>query len=137
MAAGLSIKPEGFKDFQAAFEEVIRSRCDASVSERVVLTDGGLAPDEITEALCQEIDEQIWGQGFEAPLFANEVHVLSQTLLKGTHLKMMLELGGSRFDAIFFRRKEPLASLTRIAYRPSVNEFRGRRTVQLVVEAAE
>ena len=103
----------------------------------VVLTDGGLAPDEITEALCQEIDEQIWGQGFEAPLFANEVHVLSQTLLKGTHLKMMLELGGSRFDAIFFRRKEPLASLTRIAYRPSVNEFRGRRTVQLVVEAAE
>ena len=137
MAAGLSIKPEGFKDFQAAFEEVIRSRCDASVFERVVLTDGGLAPDEITEALCQEIDEQIWGQGFEAPLFANEVHVLSQTLLKGTHLKMMLELGGSRFDAIFFRRKEPLASLTRIAYRPSVNEFRGRRTVQLVVEAAE
>lgn len=137
MAAGLSIKPEGFKVFQAAFEEVIRSRCDASVFERVVLTDGGLAPDEITEALCQEIDEQIWGQGFEAPLFANEVHVLSQTLLKGTHLKMMLELGGSRFDAIFFRRKEPLASLTRIAYRPSVNEFRGRRTVQLVVEAAE
>lgn len=137
MAAGLSINPEGFKDFQAAFEEVIRSRCDASVFERVVLTDGGLAPDEITEALCQEIDEQIWGQGFEAPLFANEVHVLSQTLLKGTHLKMMLELGGSRFDAIFFRRKEPLASLTRIAYRPSVNEFRGRRTVQLVVEAAE
>lgn len=137
MAAGLSIKPEGVKDFQAAFEEVIRSRCDASVFERVVLTDGGLAPDEITEALCQEIDEQIWGQGFEAPLFANEVHVLSQTLLKGTHLKMMLELGGSRFDAIFFRRKEPLASLTRIAYRPSVNEFRGRRTVQLVVEAAE
>lgn len=137
MAAGLSIKPEGFKDFQAAFEEVIRSRCDASVFERVVLTDGGLAPDEITEVLCQEIDEQIWGQGFEAPLFANEVHVLSQTLLKGTHLKMMLELGGSRFDAIFFRRKEPLASLTRIAYRPSVNEFRGRRTVQLVVEAAE
>lgn len=137
MAAGLSIKPEGLKVFQAAFEEVIRSRCDASVFERVVLTDGGLAPDEITEALCQEIDEQIWGQGFEAPLFANEVHVLSQTLLKGTHLKMMLELGGSRFDAIFFRRKEPLASLTRIAYRPSVNEFRGRRTVQLVVEAAE
>ena len=137
MAAGLSIKPEGFKVFQAAFEEVIRSRCDASVFERVVLTDGGLAPDEITEALCQEIDEQIWGQGFEAPLFANEVHVLSQTLLKGTHLKMMLELGGSRFDAIFFRRKEPLASLTRIAYRPSVNEFRGRRNVQLVVEAAE
>lgn len=137
MAAGLSIKPEGFKVFQAAFEEVTRSRCDASVFERVVLTDGGLAPDEITEALCQEIDEQIWGQGFEAPLFANEVHVLSQTLLKGTHLKMMLELGGSRFDAIFFRRKEPLASLTRIAYRPSVNEFRGRRTVQLVVEAAE
>mgnify|MGYP007064545717 CR=1 FL=1 len=44
MAAGLSIKPEGFKVFQAAFEEVIRSRCDASVFERVVLTTADSRP---------------------------------------------------------------------------------------------
>lgn len=137
MAAGLTIRPEGLKAFQAAFEETVRTHCDASVFERVVLTDGGLAPDEITEMLCREIDAQIWGQGFEAPLFANEFQVLSQTLLKDAHLKMTLQLGSSRFDAIFFRRREPMPLRAKIAYRPAINEFRGRRSVQLVAEAAE
>lgn len=137
MAAGLSIRPDGLAEFQAAFEEVVRTHCDASVFERVVLTDGGLAPDEITEQLCREIDGQIWGQGFEAPLFANEFTVVSQTLLKDAHLKLTVSLGGSRYDAIFFRHREPFAERTKIAYRPAINEFRGRRTVQLVVEAAE
>lgn len=137
MAAGLSILPASFNDFSAAFEEVVRTHCDASVFERVVLTDGGLAPDEITEALCTEIDAQIWGQGFEAPLFANEFTVLGQTLLKDAHLKLSLGLGGQRFEGIFFRHRDPLPAHAKIAYRPAINEYRGRRSVQLVVEAAE
>ena len=137
MAAGLSIRPESLKEFQEVFEEVVRTHCDASVFERVVLTDGGLAPDEITENLCTEIDRQIWGQGFEAPLFANEFTVLNQTLLKDAHLKLQLGLGGQRFEGIFFRHREPLPMQAKIAYRPSINEYRGRRTVQLVAEAAE
>ncbi len=137
MAAGLSIRPESLKEFQEAFEEVVRTHCDASVFERVVLTDGGLAPDEITENLCTEIDRQIWGQGFEAPLFANEFTVLNQTLLKDAHLKLQLGLGGQRFEGIFFRHREPLPIQAKIAYRPAINEYRGRRTVQLVAEAAE
>ena len=137
MAAGLSIRPECFKEFQEVFEEVVRTHCDASVFERVVLTDGGLAPDEITESLCTEIDRQIWGQGFEAPLFANEFTVLNQTLLKDAHLKLQLGLGGQRFEGIFFRHREPLPMQAKIAYRPAINEYRGRRTVQLVAEAAE
>ena len=137
MAAGLSIRPESLKEFQEAFEEVVRTHCDASVFERVVLTDGGLAPDEITENLCTEIDRQIWGQGFEAPLFANEFTVLNQTLLKDAHLKLQLGLGGQRFEGIFFRHREPLPMQAKLAYRPAINEYRGRRTVQLVAEAAE
>ena len=124
MAAGLSIRPESLKEFQEAFEEVVRTHCDASVFERVVLTDGGLAPDEITENLCTEIDRQIWGQGFEAPLFANEFTVLNQTLLKDAHLKLQLGLGGQRFEGIFFRHREPLPMQAKIAYRPAINEYR-------------
>ena len=137
MAAGLSLRADGFELFSKTFEEVGRTHCDESVFERVVYTDGGLAPDEITEALCNEIENRIWGQGFEAPLFANEFTVLGQTVLRDAHLKLTVELGGQRFDAIYFRHNEPLASRARIAYRPSINDYRGRRTVQLVVEAAE
>ena len=102
-----------------------------------MLTDGGLTPDEISERLCREVEHQIWGQGFEAPLFANEFTVLSQTLVKDAHLKMKLGLGGVVYDAIFFRHTEALSGTPKLAYRPDINEFRGRRTVQLVVEAAD
>lgn len=137
MAAGLSIRPEGLARFAETFEAVVRANCDPAAFEHVVLTDGSLAPDEITERLCTEIDAQIWGQGFEAPLFANEFSVLNQTLLKDAHLKLSLMLGRQRFDAIYFRRREPIPQTAKLAYRPAINEFRGRRSVQLVVEAVE
>lgn len=138
MAAGLTLKSEDdLPSFRDAFEKAVRSMVDASVFERVIYTDGGLAPDEITERLVQAIDSQIWGQGFDAPVFANEFRVVRQSLVKDAHTKLILELGGQRFDAIFFRHTETLPGMVRLAYRPNINEFMGRRSVQLVIEAAE
>ena len=138
MAAGLTLRSEDdLPAFRDAFEKAVRSMVDASVFERVIYTDGGLAPDEITERLVQAIDSQIWGQGFEAPVFANEFRVVRQSLVKDAHTKLILELGGQRFDAIFFRHTETLPGMVRLAYRPNINEFMGRRSVQLVIEAAE
>lgn len=138
MAAGLTLRSEGdLPAFRDAFEKAVRSMVDASVFERVIYTDGGLAPDEITERLVQAIDSQIWGQGFDAPVFANEFRVVRQSLVKDAHTKLILELGGQRFYAIFFRHTETLPGMVRLAYRPNINEFMGRRSVQLVIEAAE
>jgi single-stranded-DNA-specific exonuclease len=137
MAAGLTIRRDALSDFAKAFEEAVRSLADRDAFEKVVYTDGGLAPDEISERLVQAIDAQIWGQGFDAPMFANEFRILRQSLVKDAHLKLIVELGGQRFDAIYFRRRESLPGLVKLAYRPGINEFMGRRSVQLVVEAAE
>lgn len=138
MAAGLTLRSEDdLPAFRDAFEKAVRSMVDASVFERVIYTDGGLAPDEITERLVQAIDSQIWGQGFDAPVFANEFRVVRQSLVKDAHTKLILELGGQRFDAIFFRHTETLPGMVRLAYRPNINEFMGRRSVQVVIEAAE
>lgn len=138
MAAGLTLRSaDDLPAFRDAFEKAVRSMVDASVFERVIYTDGGLAPDEITERLVQAIDSQIWGQGFDAPVFANEFRVVRQSLVKDAHTKLILELGGQRFDAIFFRHTETLPGMVRLAYRPNINEFMGRRSVQLVIEAAE
>lgn len=138
MAAGLTLRSEDdLPAFRDAFEKAVRSMVDASVFEHVIYTDGGLAPDEITERLVQAIDSQIWGQGFDAPVFANEFRVVRQSLVKDAHTKLILELGGQRFDAIFFRHTETLPGMVRLAYRPNINEFMGRRSVQLVIEAAE
>lgn len=138
MAAGLTLRSEDdLPAFRDAFEKAVRSMVDASVFERVIYTDGGLAPDEITERLVQAIDSQIWGQGFDAPVFANEFRIVRQSLVKDAHTKLILELGGQRFDAVFFRHTETLPGMVRLAYRPNINEFMGRRSVQLVIEAAE
>ena len=137
MAAGLTIREKDYDRFARTFEAVVAEHADPAVFERNVLIDGGLAPDEISERLCQTLEHGIWGQGFEAPLFANDFRVVRQTVLKDAHLKLSLELGGQRFEGIFFRRNAPLLTASRLAYRPTINEFNGRRLIQLLVEAVE
>ncbi len=137
MAAGLTIQEKDYDRFARAFEAVVAEHADPAVFERNVLIDSGLAPDEISERLCQTLEHGIWGQGFEAPLFANDFRVVRQTVLKDAHLKLSLELGGQRFEGIFFRRNAPLLTASRLAYRPTINEFNGRRLIQLLVEAVE
>ena len=137
MAAGLTIDANGFDEFCRLFEEVVEQNNDESAFERQVLVDGGLQPHEITVNLIESINEQIWGQGFLPPLFANEFKVLQQTILKGGHLKLTLELDGVRYSGIFFRRSAEIPSHARLAYRPELNEWMGRTNIQLVIEHVE
>lgn len=137
MAAGLTIDATRLEDFTNLFEEVVRDNCDPEAFERHVWVDGALNGEEISFDLIEAINGQIWGQGFLPPLFANEFKVLHQSLLKGGHLKLVLELDGRRFSGIFFRRAAEIPSVARLAYRPEINEWRGEKSVQLVVEQIE
>ena len=82
------------------------------------------------------LDAQVWGQGFEAPVFSDEVDVVSQRLVGEKHLKLSVRFGGALVDAIWFGHSEPVAARVRLAYRLSVDEYNGRERVQMVVEAA-
>ena len=137
MAAGLTIDAHHFEDFSRAFESVVTENCDEEVFERHVFVDGDLAARDITPALVEAINGQIWGQGFLPPLFANEFKVLHQTVLKGGHLKLMLEMQGARFSGIFFRRSAQVPDVARLAYRPEINEWMGQKSIQLVIEQVE
>lgn len=137
MAAGLTIDATRLEDFTNLFEEVVRDNCDPEAFERHVWVDGALKGEEISFDLIEAINGQIWGQGFLPPLFANEFKVLHQSLLKGGHLKLVLELDDRRFSGIFFRRAAEIPSVARLAYRPEINEWRGEKSVQLVVEQIE
>ncbi len=137
MAAGLTISAPGFERFAETFERVVRENADPAVFDPTVLTDGSLAPREMTERLCLDIEKEIWGQGFEEPLFENTFAVLRQQLCRGGHLKLRLGLGSREIGAIFFNHPGPLPQEARLAYRPRVNEFRGVRSVELHVKACE
>ena len=135
MAAGLTIEANALDAFTEAFEEVVTENTDPDTFERHVLVDGPLTSDEINESLIDAINAQSWGQGFLPPLFANEFKVLRQKALKGGHLKLVLEMpDGMRFSAIYFRRAAEIPTRAVLAYRPEINEWMGRRNIQLVVE---
>lgn len=137
MAAGLTIDATRLEEFNDVFEQVVTEMTDQEAFERVVYVDGPLAPHEINLDLIENINEQIWGQGFLPPLFANEFKVINQTLLKGGHLKLLLEMDGVRYTGIFFRRAAEIPSRARLAYRPEINEWMGRKSIQLVIEQIE
>jgi single-stranded-DNA-specific exonuclease len=137
MAAGLTLAAARYEGFVEAFEQATRSSCDRSLFERTVATDGPLTPAEITLGLVEACDRHIWGQGFPAPLFANEFDVVEQRLVKERHLKLALELDGRRYTGMFFRHAEPLPRRARLAYRPAVDDFQGQRRLTLMIEHCE
>jgi single-stranded-DNA-specific exonuclease len=137
MAAGLTLGTEHYEGFVRAFEDATRASCDRALFDRTLATDGPLAAGEIVPSLIEACDGYVWGLGFPAPLFDNEFMVLEQRLVKDRHLKLRLELDGRPFDAIFFGRLDPLPRQVRLAYRPSIDNFQGRRRISLLVEGCE
>jgi single-stranded-DNA-specific exonuclease len=81
------------------------------------------------------LDAQVWGQGFEAPVFCDEVQVLQQRLVGEKHMKLRLRHAGQERDAIWFSHAEPLPARATLAFRLSLDEWNGRQRVQMVVEA--
>ncbi len=142
MAAGCSLQatatagvPEAFTRFDQALRDVAVEWLDAATLTRSLRTDGPLELQWFNTATVQVLDAQVWGQGFEAPLFCDSVQVLQQRLVGGKHLKLRLRHQGQERDGIWFGRVEPLASEVCLAFRLSLDEWNGRQRVQMVIEA--
>ncbi len=135
MAAGCSIAEEHFGDFDRALQQVAGEWLDAATLTRTVRTDGPLALEWFNPQTVALLDAQVWGQGFEPPLFCDEVEVLQQRLVGDKHLKLRVRHAGALRDAIWFGHIEPVATRVRLAYRLSLDEWQGQQRVQMVVEA--
>ena len=87
------------------------------------------------------MQQEVWGQGIPAPVFADSFDVLKQRLLKDKHLKLKLQKGKQRFDAIHFNFADGSTTTApdriRAAFRVDINEWNGTQTVQLMLEHFE
>jgi single-stranded-DNA-specific exonuclease len=137
MAAGLTMRSEHFDGFRDAFEAVGRGWLSEAQLERVVETDGPLDDGCYSTQFIELLDGHVWGQGFAPPVFCDEFRVVSQRILKDKHLKLLLERGGRRYDAIWFGHTDALGERARVAFRLDANEYNGVTKVQLLVEHAE
>ena len=82
-----------------------------------------------------------WGQQFPAPSFDGEFVVEDARIVGARHLKLKVRRDGATqplLDAIAFNQADLIAAVgtapVHLVYRLEVNEFRGRRSPQLVVE---
>ncbi len=143
MAAGLSLPREQFPAFRAAFEEETARQLDADQLQATLHSDGELEPDWLSMATVELLDAAgPWGQEFPEPLFDGTFTLLQQRKVGEKHLKMVLcppGLPQRSIDAIAFNVEDerwPAADCQEIAiaYRIDINEYRGRCTLQLIVE---
>lgn len=145
MAAGMSLKKEHFPAFARAFDEEVRRQLTASDLQAELLSDGELNAAEFTMALAQELrDGGPWGQHFPEPLFDGNFYIVQQRLVGEKHLKLVLSTdknGSNLIDAIAFNVDLDVwpssVGQVRCVYKLDINEFKGRQSLQLMVDYLE
>ena len=137
MAAGCTIAEEHLDTFEKALNEVAHQWLDAATLQRRLATDGPLLPAYRRVDLVDTLHEAVWGQGFAAPTFSEEVEVISQRLVGEKHLSLKLKHQGEPVDAIWFGHTEPLPTKVTMAFRLDADEWNGVRRVKFFVEAVQ
>lgn len=144
MAAGLSLPYERLDQFRHAFETAVSRHLDDAALQKRLLTDGELLPAQLDMATAELLrNAGPWGQGFPEPLFDGEFEVLGQRVLADRHLKLLVSPPGLRqsIDAIAFNVAPAMLQQSfryvRLVYRVDINEFRGQRQLQLMIEHLE
>jgi len=141
MAAGMTLKREHYTKFSKVFDDEVRRQLSADDLQQVVHSDGQLTADDHNLEIAEMLRSAgPWGQGFPEPVFDGRFDVIDQKIVGDNHLKMVLKIPDSNrhIDAIAFNTKvENELSQVDVAYRLDVNEFRGRRAAQLIIEHIE
>ncbi|MCT4702742.1 single-stranded-DNA-specific exonuclease RecJ [Enterobacteriaceae bacterium H20N1] len=142
MAAGLSLEEARFEEFRQRFGELVGEWLDPALLQGEIWSDGALAASEMTLEIAEMLrDAGPWGQMFPEPLFDGKFRLLQQRLVGERHLKVMVEPlgGGPLLDGIAFNVDtahwpDNGVREVELAFKLDVNEFRGNRTVQLLID---
>lgn len=142
MAAGLSLETERFEEFRQRFIALMAEWLNDETLQNVVWSDGELQPAEFNLQTAELLREAgPWGQAFPEPAFDGKFKLLQQRLVGERHLKMMLEplAGGPLIDGIAFNVDTTLwpdnsVRQVELVYRLDINEYRGVRSLQLIIQ---
>lgn len=140
MAAGLSLERSNLEQFEVAFNRVVSDLSDTDCFDDTVDCDGSLESHHFTVEFAEALQNLgPWGQRFPQPSFVGKFEVINQKLLAEKHMKFELENsdGGQVLEAIAFFQPEAVLHKTyqqiQIHYELSLNYFRGRESLQLLI----
>ncbi len=142
LAAGLSLKEEDVDRFRHVINE-LANLSKEDLTEKVSI-DMQLPFPYITEGLVQELELlEPFGKGNPKPLFAERnLRVLEPRIIGKNHNVLKCRLqdpNGNQMEAVYFGNvQDCLAVMKRnqemcFTFYPSVNEYRGTRTLQLTI----
>ncbi len=144
MAAGMSLKMRDYPAFALAFDEFVGKRLANVDLEQKIYSDGELSENDMTLNFADLLQNAAtWGQDFPEPVFDGKFDVIQARIVGQRHLKLVLRPvnGNLILDAIafFIDQPEQWLGLRQIsaAYKLDVNEFRGNRSVQLILQYLE
>lgn len=135
-AAGLTVAIDQFEDFREAFLRMARHSIQEQALQGHITYDVEFDPSQLTLQLLEEISMlEPFGADNPAPMMvASQVPVHGQRKTKdGKHLQFT---AGRSVKSIAFRQadKHPLPNQVSLAYHPQINEWKGRRSIQLNVQ---
>ena len=134
MAAGVTMLEVDFLHFRDLFAQIADELLAPADLTQTLETDGGLESGYLSINTARLLENEVWGQGFPAPVFEDEFIVESQRILKEKHLKMRLRKGEQQLDAIQFNFSDAPSNTIRAAYRLGINDYNGVQTPQLMIE---
>ena len=141
MAAGLSLAKSDLEAFRAALNSVVAETLSDVPPESIEDSDGELAPGDFSVQLAELLVRGgPWGQHFPEPMFDGVFTVSRHRIVGDKHLKMTLTIDSVDIEAIAFNidvdewLNQPLERI-RALYRLDINEFRGDRNAQLVIDS--
>ena len=143
MAAGLTIPLQHFIEFQQRFAEEIGRHVTKEALRGQIDSDGKLEQQYLTLPTAELIRQAgPWGQGFPEPLFDDIFQLVDQRIVGERHLKVTVQLPGSQYfiDGIAFNVDCAIwpdyhCQKVHLAYRLDINEYQGRRKLQLLIES--
>ncbi|SFT78586.1 single-stranded-DNA-specific exonuclease RecJ [Halomonas saccharevitans] len=146
-AAGVGMPAERLTEFRAAFLTAVGEQLGDIELRPRILTDGELAPDQLCLATLDELERLApFGREFDAPLFEGDflVESLRPVGADGSHLMLELSAGATSLKAIWFRALTPgevpafgVGATLHCAFKLNRNRWRGRESLQLMIEHAE
>ena len=146
MAAGVSIPIENYQRFAKVFDQTTAKYMTDEMRRPIVLSDGSLVREQFTMEHAQQVQSAgPWGQGFPEPRFSGVFRIVDQRLVGQKHLKLMLNpdsFSDVLVDAIAFNVDLGVwpsseASELKAVYKLDVNVFRGRKSLQLIIDYLE
>ncbi len=135
MAAGCSIEEDQLPLFEMAFQEVALELLNPADLSQEMLVDGPLGEGNCDLNTAKKIKSTVWGQGFLAPIFTDELQVLEQRIVGEQHLSLKLKLGARPIDGIWFGRTERLGPVAQLAYKLDIDTWRGVEKLKLFIQS--